>query len=192
MKKYLFFVCVLFAFSSSSFADWQLDSEESILSFISVKKNTIAEVSQFKYLSGVVSENGDVSISIDLSSVDSKIGIRDARLKEVLFEVSKFSHAELTGQVDPSRGLSIKVGEFYNDFIDLSLSLHGFNKVVRGEVTIMKLSETKLIVSSARPVVINASDFGLVQGIEKLRALAGLSSIAMAIPVTFELVFNQK
>jgi len=39
---------------------------------------------------------------------------------------------------------------------------------------------------------VNASQVGLLAGIEKLRELAGLPSISPAVPVTFSLIFEQE
>lgn len=46
------------------------------------------------------------------------------------------------------------------------------------------------MVTSAQPVIINATDYGLTDGINKLRDLAGLPSISYAVPVTFTLHLN--
>jgi polyisoprenoid-binding protein YceI len=192
MKKYSVIMFVLLTFSSNLFAQWDLLSEESTLSFVSIKKGVVAEVSQFNQFKGMINKNGEVSIAIDLSSVDTKIGIRDQRIKNKLFETSKYSHATLKGKVDIDRAENMNVGEYYTDIATLQLSLHGTEKSVSSEVTIIKLNDDKWLVSSAKPVIINAADFSLVDGVNTLRALAGLSSIAMAIPVTFELVFSQK
>ncbi|WP_283786236.1 YceI family protein [Bermanella sp. WJH001] len=182
-------VIVLF-FSSNVFAQWTLSPDESTLKFISIKKNTIAEVSQFKEFEGSIDKAGKVNISVDLSSVDSKIGIRDQRLKSILFNVAKYSHATLKGTVDVTRASKMKAGEFFTDLVTLNLSLHGVDKDVIAEVTVVKLNDERWLISSAKPVIINAADFGMVEGINSLRELAGLSSIATAIPVTFEFIFN--
>ncbi|GAL17837.1 hypothetical protein JCM19235_6390 [Vibrio maritimus] len=56
----------------------------------------------------------------------------------------------------------------------------------------MKMSEDKVVIVSTDPMIIQAADFGLDVGIEKLREVAGLPSIAMSVPLTFVLVYNQK
>lgn len=43
---------------------------------------------------------------------------------------------------------------------------------------------------SIEPSYLNAEDFGLLAGIDKLREIAGLESIAKAIPITFSVVFR--
>jgi len=46
------------------------------------------------------------------------------------------------------------------------------------------------LVVSERPVVISATQFGLAEGVESLRKIAGLPSISVAVPVSFVLSFN--
>ncbi len=55
---------------------------------------------------------------------------------------------------------------------------------------ITRLDLDRLMVVSEQPVVVNARDFGLVPGVEALRKIVGLSSISLAVPVTFVLVFE--
>jgi len=52
-------------------------------------------------------------------------------------------------------------------------------------------TDDKLVVSSKNPIMIQASDFGLVAGIQKLQELAKLPSIATAVPVSFVLTFTK-
>ncbi|MFT5592818.1 MAG: polyisoprenoid-binding protein YceI [Oceanicoccus sp.] len=190
MKSSLLLIWVFLAFTSNVFADWMLDTEESTLSFVTIKKNNIAEVSQFKQFVGSIDNKGKVSLSIDLSTVDTKISIRDERIKKHLFNASSYGSAMLEGFVDMSRISSLKLGGYYTDIVELTLSLHGVEKPVLAEVTVVKLDHDKWLVSSARPVIVNAGDHGLVKGIEVLKKLAGLESISFAVPVTFELIFK--
>ena len=187
-----FGICAAFClmFSSNLFAQWALNPDESTLKFISIKKDSVAEVSQFKQFEGSIDKTGLVNIAIDLSSVDSNIGIRDERLKSILFEVAKYSFASLTGKVDVTRATGMKTGDYFTDIVMLNLSLHGAVKEVMAEVTVVKLQDNRWLISSAKPVILNASNFNMIDGINTLRKLAGLSSIATAIPITFEFIFS--
>jgi hypothetical protein len=44
---------------------------------------------------------------------------------------------------------------------------------------------------SKKPVVVNAPEFKLAEGVEALREIAGLPSISLAVPVSFVLAFDQ-
>ncbi|MDP7561636.1 MAG: hypothetical protein QF494_02135 [Methylococcales bacterium] len=52
---------------------------------ILVKKNTVGEVHVLTGLSGVVDDNGQVSIAINLNSVETQIPVRNERLKKLFF-----------------------------------------------------------------------------------------------------------
>lgn len=45
--------------------------------------------------------------------------------------------------------------------------------------------------NSFQPIIVNANEFDLVAGIDKLREIAGLSSISQAVPVSFVLTLTQ-
>jgi hypothetical protein len=63
---------------------------------------------------------------------------------------------------------------------------------VTTELVVARLAAHKLLVSSRKPLVLQADDYDLLAGVEKLREVAGLSSISKAVPVSFVLVFHQK
>lgn len=190
MKKYAFIMLALIAFTQSALADWALQGDQSSINFVSVKANAVAEVSQFEKVAGTIDKQGNVKLSIDLASVDTGISIRDERMKKMLFEVSDFSHASLTGKVDVTRASQLKEGERYVESVNLLLSLHGVEKAVSAQVSVIKIANDQWQVSSLKPVIINAADHKLVKGVNKLRDLAGLSAISLAIPVTFNFMFE--
>jgi ABC-type uncharacterized transport system ATPase subunit len=70
------------------------------------------------------------------------------------------------------------------------LSLHGQKQKLDIDVVVTKLNDDTLMLISAQPIVLNVSDFDLVQGVEKLRELAGLPSISHAVPISFYLTLN--
>lgn len=182
----------LLAFSCVGHADWSLNNEQSQLNFISVKKSAVAEIHTFKSISGTLSDSGEVALSIDLSSVDTKIQIRDKRLLKVLSNAGAFPKAELSGTVDTSEVKALKPGETLTQELSLTLSLHGQSHTVPATVKVTALTDGKLEVSTQQPVILNAADFKLVEGVNELKQLAGLPSISLAVPVTAELVFDAK
>jgi hypothetical protein len=56
---------------------------------------------------------------------------------------------------------------------------------------VAKLSDKQFIVSSLQPILLNAKNFSLVAGVQKLQELAKLPSISNAVPVSFVLTFNR-
>ena len=180
-------LCLL---STSSFAHWQIDNEQSRVNFVSIKKDTIAEAHFFKSLSGEINDNGQFSMQIDLTSIESNIPIRNTRMQEFLFETAQFPHLTLSANVSSALE-SIKKGQSKIMSLPANLSLHGVNKEINVEVLITHQITGELIVTSMMPVLINAADFGLTAGIEKLQQLAGLPSIAKAVPVSFVLTLEK-
>ena len=194
MKKFqpILFLGLLLMSSVAFSADWQIDNAASQLSFISVKKTHIAEVHQFETLSGGVTDAGQITVEIDLNSVNTGIEIRDNRMREFLFDVVSFPTAIISGQVELSFLDTLDIGQSAETSVDATLSLHGETASVALDMLVTKLSEQQLLVTSVKPVILNVTDFALVAGVEKLQELAGLPSISLAVPVSFYLTLNAK
>lgn len=184
-------ITVLSLTSFNLFADWKVDNEQSTVSFISVKKMNVMEAHHFNNLSGKLSKDGSFSLAIDLASVDTTIGIRDQRMKEHLFEQVKFPQAIVSATISPAALGKLIVNETTTMSLAGQLDLHGNKQSIELLMNVTKLSDSNLLVVSQKPVIIKASDFGLVKGIETLRNLAGLPSISTTVPVSFVLRLNQ-
>ena len=74
--------------------------------------------------------------------------------------------------------------------VEAMLSLHGTERPVTMEVIVARIGDHSLMVSTSKPVIINAAQFALGDGVEALRAIAGLPSISLAVPVSFVLAFD--
>lgn len=179
---------LLSVYSFSSMAEWSLDNEQSSVSFVSVKKSTIAESHQFKKLSGSIVDH-NASVAIDLTSVDTGIPIRDERMAKYLFNTTQFAQAKISASFQPSLLNNLKAGESREEKISVNVELHGKQKMVNFLVQIYKSNDKQLIVTSKKPSIINAADFGLDAGILKLAELAKLPSITQQVPVGFVLTF---
>lgn len=165
-----------------------LDNSSSELSFVSVKKGSVGEVHHFTRLSGEADAR-TASIRIDLASVESGIDIRNERMRSMLFDVGNFASATIRADIASLDVQKLKPGEqaFGNLMIDVDL--HGASRQLTAAVSLVRLKDGSLLVSSRAPMIINAADFGLDGGIEALREVARLASIATAVPVTFQLHF---
>lgn len=178
-------------FATSSYAkSWTIDLEQSKLNFISIKKVHVAEVHAFNKFQGALDEQGQFKITIDLASVDTNIELRDNRMREFLFDIEKYVTATLTASIDNVEIDSLAVTQSKSLLLDAILNLHDQEKVMQLKLLITKISDNKLLVVSAQPVLLNVSDFALVAGIEKLKALAKLPSISYVVPVSFQLLLN--
>ena len=188
-----FLILVFFLGCSPTWAEWKLMPDKSHLSFVSTKKEHIAEGHTFKSLQGSVDDAGVGTVAVDLASVDTKIEIRDQRMREMLFETKDYPSAVFTTHMDPQRVRAIgemPAGEQQTMSIEGELSLHGTKHPIGADVIVTKSGVNRVQVASARPVVVQAENFDLVQGINKLAEVAGLPSISHAVPVNFLLTFD--
>jgi polyisoprenoid-binding protein YceI len=189
-RHLLVLIFSLFA-CTSAFAEWTLNNTKSSLNFVSTKAIDIAEVHHFTQLVGRVSNNGKAVITIELASVETGIPIRNERMLGMLFETRKFPLSTVRAKIDMDIVNAIATGASKNMAIELELDLHGVRVEMAANVVVVRLDESTLMVSSAGPVILNASTVELSAGIEMLREVASLPSIGNAVPVTFNLTFEQ-
>lgn len=168
--------------TTSAFADWVLDNDQSALYFVSIKKTHVPDMHTFKQLSGRITEGGQGSLAIDLGSLDTGIEIRGQRMRDQLFEASKFTKAKITVDLAET-GVKPGIQE-----VKATLDLHGKQQEVPATVAVTETGNT-VQVSTVAPIVLNAEDFDLAAGITTLREIAGLDSISNVVPVTFFLSF---
>ncbi|AQS36508.1 hypothetical protein Sps_01341 [Shewanella psychrophila] len=187
MNKLLIGILLCSIGATASASPWTVDSKNSNVNFVSTKKVNVAEVHHFNAFSGQLDDTGKFALTIELASVWTNIEIRDTRMKELLFEVGKFPTLSLSSNIELAKLADIPVGGTSVMDISVELSLHGKTQTMPVTVTIAKLSNKQLLVVSTQPVIVNAANFGLTSGIEKLRDIAGLTSISQAVPVSFVL-----
>lgn len=168
---------------------WSLDNDASRLSFVTIKAGDVGEVHRFRSLSGSVGEDGAVSVQIDLSSVDTLIPIRDERMQEFLFNTARFPTATFTTNIDAADYAGLGVGEVAQTKLPGVLNLVGSTLELNLNVLVARLSPDRMLVTTREPALVNAASVGLVNGVEKLREIAGLPSISKAVPVSVILMF---
>jgi len=170
---------------------WTLDQASSNLSFVSVKAGDIGEAHGFGGLSGTVAPDGAAILTIDLASVDTGIDIRDERMREFLFETTTYPRATVTAAIDPASFATLGVGESRATTISATLDLHGAKGEIDADVTVLRAGPDTVVVSSNRPIIVDAGAAGLADGLAKLQELAGLASISAVVPVTFSLTYRR-
>ena len=178
-------------FTANAQAQWQLVNEASQLNFISIKATHIAESHTFTKLLGSVNDAGQANLTIDLASVETMIPIRNERMGTMLFEIASFPTAEFTAQVDLEAFNQLSVGATQDMALNGELSLRSTTLPLNTNVRIIKLDGNRVQVQTLKPIILNASSLSVVEGIEKLRNVAGLPSISHSVPVTFSLIFQQ-
>jgi len=170
---------------------WQLDNNQSRVSFISTKAKDIAEVHRFTALTGQVSDSGAVTVAINLASVDTLIDIRNERVRNMLFDVGTFPEANITTQVDLGAINALRTGEQLTLEQPLLVNLHGQQATLPAELRISRLGRDEFQIATVQPLVVSANTFGLSDGVEMLRNVAKLPSISLAVPVSALVTFKK-
>lgn len=181
----------LLALPVSALADWQLDGGASAVNFVSVKKGTIGETHHFKGLSGAISDAGKAQLDIELASVETNIPIRNERMQQILFDTVKFAKASISTHVDVAPLKALQAGQTMAIDADVTVDVRGHQKTEKAALRVTGLEGSKLLVTTSAPLLLYAGNYQLLEGIEKLREVAGLDSISPIVPVTVTLVFTQ-
>jgi polyisoprenoid-binding protein YceI len=186
-----FITAALVLLALPSHAQWTLDSAASELRFVTIKNTNVAEVQQFKKLSGELAPSGAVKLVIELGSVETQIPLRNERLQTLLFDVAQFPVAQFEGRVDMAQIAAMKPGASLDLDLDGQLSLHGKAQDTKALLRVVRLAGERLQVSTRAPILVSAAPFDLARGIEKLRELMGLPNIIGTVPVSFALTFQK-
>ncbi len=176
------------AFSAVASAQWSLDLDDSQLSFVTVKAEHIAEVHSFSRLEGQIDAAGNARISIDLTSVETGIAIRNERMQTMLFETGLYPQATVSAAINTDALSAIAVGEDMTLDTQLTLTMHGAETMISAPLRVTRQTDG-VHVTTLSPLIVTAESVGLVAGVESLREIAGLPSISRAVPVTFSVKF---
>ena len=174
----------------SAHADWTLQNDESKLHFASIKAGNIAEVHHFTELSGDISEAGAVKLVVNTASVETLIPIRNDRMRDMLFQSGPFPDAVFTAQLDPKALEAVTVGAPQQIDVRGELKIRETAVPVSAKLLATRLDARQLLVTTIAPIMVDAAQLGLSEGVEMLRNVAGLPSISNAVPVTFTLAFS--
>jgi polyisoprenoid-binding protein YceI len=178
--------------SLPSFADWKLQADQSQVYFSTVKKESVAEVHQFKTLQGAISADGQFTLAVDLASAETGVAIRNERMAQYLFETTKFTQATGKGKIDVAELDKQDKGSSREVKVAVTFELHGKTITKEVNLLVVKLSAKQFDVHTPAPIHLNTADFDLGAGVEKLKELASLPSISPVVPVTLHLRFNQE
>ena len=190
MKKLTTALIALTLMAGAATADsWTLDADTSRIAFGSVKKNTLGEVHHFEEISGSVSAQGAVVIEINLNSVQTNIDIRNERMIEHVFKAAPA--ATLSAQVDMAALNALPVGGSMVSEVDATLALAGTEAELYTDMFILRLAADSVMVTTNDMIFLDTEEAGLDDGLYALKALADLSSITRAAPVTLRLMFSQ-
>lgn len=164
---------------------WKIEPENSSIAFASIKNDAVGETHHFNGVSGSVDAAGQVTVDIDLASVETYIDIRNERMNEFVF--NNIPTATLSAEVEMEDLSSLDVGASTTTDAFGTLSLLGTDIDVDAVLFVMRLSEDKVMVTTDGMAMLNVADAGLSAGIDKLQDIAELDSITRVSPVTMRL-----
>jgi len=167
---------------------WTLQPDASSLRFQSVKNEVKVESSQFSTYSGQIAADGTATVTILLDSVDTKIDLRNVRMRFLFFETFQFPEAKITAVLDPATLVDLAEVRRKTMTLPYTLDLHGVSKSFEADVVVTWLSDDLVAVSTGEPIVVAAEDFNLVPGIEKLEEAATVKIIPSST-VSFDFMF---
>ena len=191
IKRYVVSLSVaVLASAAPAWAEWQV-ADNSSIQFVSIKNNTIGEVSHFDMIAGTVGDQGAVEMRVALDSVETNIGIRNDRMKKMLFEVGRYPEAVITAQLTPETMAVLGSTSGAAVPVVLQIDLHG--QVVSKDA-VLTVSATRaggFSATTSQPILLNAAEFDLEDGVAALQSVAGLNAISRVIPVTLSLNFTK-
>ena len=180
----------LLLMTQATLADWRLTSSSKV-GYVSIKNNAIAEHNVFSGVTGSLSKKGQLKITIDLSTVETQVDIRNQRMRELFFEVTQYPQAVVTAELDVQELAQVDSGAPLEIVKPFTLSLHGVEATAEAHLRVVAVGG-RAWVSTVRPVLISAADFGLEGGVSALQKIAGLEAIAAVVPVSIDLKFVKK
>lgn len=180
----------LVAAATAAQADWTLDGSASSFHYVTSKNAAVSEVNSITGLSGGIS-NDVATLRLDLATVNTAIEIRDQRMRDIVFQVAQFPEATITVPVDGDMIDSLKPGVSASATYTATVTLHGMTQEIAADLQVIKLDANTLQVNLAKPLIVGAAAFGLTDGVEELRNIAGLNNINPNVVVDFSLLYRQ-
>jgi len=176
--------------AAPAWAEWQV-ADNSSIQFVSIKNNTIGEVSHFDMISGTLGDQGAVEVRVALDSVETNIGIRNDRMKKMLFEVGLYPEAVITAQLSEEAMAAAGSSSGAAVPVVLQIDLHGQVVSKDAVLTVSAIDAGGFSATTSQPILLNAAEFDLEDGVAALQSVAGLNAISRVIPVTVSLNFTK-
>ncbi len=188
-------VCFVALFTSGASAQenpfangWALQPGASNLNFQSVKKQTVVESSSFATLKGGIDETGQAEVTVLLDSVDTKIDLRNVRMRFLFFETFKFPEAVIKAKIDPAVLADLETVRRKTIPLTYTIDLHGVTKEYTSDIVATLLTNDLVSIATSTPISISVSDFNLMEGLNKLQEAANVNIIPSAT-VSFDWMF---
>lgn len=167
---------------------WSLDADASQLRFMSIKKGNVAETSEFATLSGLINEDGKAQIRVLMDSVDTRVDLRNVRMRFLFFETFKYPEATISVTLDAETLRDLHSARRKMVTVEYAVSLHGADVSGSAEVAVTLMSNDRVNVSTTTPIAMKLTDFDLEEGRQKLMEAADVDIVPLGL-VSFDFVF---
>lgn len=176
-------------------AAWQIQDEGSHVNFVTEKiftnDKSVKETQLIKGVVGTVDNQKQAEIKIDFSTIDTKIPIRNQRIKEWVLDTTQFRYGTVKADLSAIDDQKINVGESSQMTVKGDFTIRDKTLPVTLYIKLTKESATEYSVSSYEPTVINTSEFDSNGGVQKMTQVMGLKSINNVIPVSWQLKLTE-
>lgn len=169
---------------------WTLQPDQSNLRFTSVKNGSVVETSSFAAFTGTIDASGNAEVRIAVDSVDTKIDLRNVRMRFLLLEAFSFPEAVVSLTIPEAVIADLETVRRKVVTLPYTVSLHGVEKELTSAISVTLLSNDIVTVSNDEPITLKMEDFNLLEGVGKLEETAGVEIVPSAT-VTFDFVFNR-
>lgn len=166
---------------------WVVVPEASAFNLLSVKNEIVAESSRFATFSGSVDATGQAELRVFLDSIDTRIDLRNVRMRFLFFETFRFPEAVITAKIDPALIADLQRDRRKVIRLPYQIEMHGVVQEREADVTVILIDETRVSVTSSLPIIVPAADFALDEGVRKLEEAAGVDVVPFGT-VSFDLV----
>ena len=182
---------LLLAASYQSYAQggYTIDEAVSTVNFATIKKQYVVEPASVSQVSGQVSESGELSASVPLNKISTGVSIRDDRLNQLFFNSAAFPTIDVQSNIPADL---LKADSVVKQItLPVALTIMGNTQTVDMNLNVVKSGDI-VAVSSARPVIISASAFGIpAENLTQLAATVGGIAISDTVPVNISLVLKK-
>lgn len=169
---------------------WTLDPETSELRFMSIKKGNVAETNKFATISGLITQDGKAQIRVLMDSVDTKVDLRNVRMRFLFFETFLHPESTITVQLDPADLRDLHQTRHKMVDMDYTLSLHGVTVNKTAEVAVTLISNDRVTISATTPIAVTLAEHNLEDGRMKLQDAANVDIAPLGI-VSFDFTFDR-
>ncbi|MEL6210276.1 MAG: OmpA family protein [Pseudomonadota bacterium] len=170
---------------------WTLEPEASFLRFQSTKNRATVETHGFATFDGEISPDGTARVTVMLDSIDTKVDIRNVRMRFLFFETFNHAQATVTAVIDPETLEALAETGRVETTVPFLLNLSGVEKEFSAQVIATLLTDDRVAISSSVAVPIPVAPFGLSENLSKLEQAAGGVSIVPVAALSFDLVFGR-